>query len=478
MGKYAVPESIRAYKPKGTMVKAISGNYYVYEYSSVSGDDGKRHTKMGKLIGSIKEGLGFVPNESYLSDSEISTLEYGQYAITLANSGDTLKLLKECFNPLDAVRIYVTSVIHFVEDFAYLKDVHKYYEMSYLSLKFPGLKLGYDALSKLYDDLGRRQNEVLKFQQMLANKSSHEVAIDGHAIACVSDQNDLAEKGNKFLKFNAEQINLLMAYDVNTGIPLLSRIYEGGNLDKISVGDLLQQVYLENMLFIVDAGFYSSANIKTFSENKNCYIIPLTSNIKEYREVASLSTTGRYVYRANRKNSVIEYTVNQKKDYQVIAFKDMNLAALSQADFLSRVEEGKWPAYTMERYEELKDSFGIMVLQTNITDKTPEEIYKLYKKRWSIETYFDYFKNNASYKSLHLNDYYKTQGLSFIMLVSSLIYRDVNNAAKRLKTKHVEDCLLDARMLKINKRRGAWSICNCKSTLKELFKQMNTDLVV
>ncbi|MBR1711735.1 MAG: hypothetical protein IJ719_23420 [Clostridia bacterium] len=48
MSKYSVPESIRQMKPKGTMVKCISGHYYVYEYSTVTGADGKRHTEMRK----------------------------------------------------------------------------------------------------------------------------------------------------------------------------------------------------------------------------------------------------------------------------------------------------------------------------------------------------------------------------------------------------------------------------------------------
>ena len=479
MGDYSVPESIRKFKPKGTMVKAISGNYYVYEYSSYKDENGKRKTKMGHLIGSIKEGIGFIPNDSYIISSEISTLEYGQYAITLSNSSSVLKLLKECFNPLDAVRIYVVSVIHFIENFTYLKDVSKYYEMSYLSLKFPGLKMGYTALSTLYDSLGRRQSGVLKFEQTLASDSSREMAIDGHAIACSSDENDLAEKGSKFNVFNSDQINLLMAYDVNTGIPLISKIYEGGNLDKISVRDFLTQIVLENMLFIVDSGFYSTENIELFSQNNNSYIIPLSSNLRNYRCVTVVTdVNGRFIYRANRKNSVIEYKKIDYEGYTVIAYKDMSLAALSESDFLCRVEEGKWPAYTMERYNELKDSFGLIVLQTNLKDKSEKEIYELYKKRWRIETYYDYFKNNANYKALHLSDYYKTQGLSFIMLVSSLIYREVNNAVLKLKTRHVEDCLLDARMIKIHKRSGKWSICNCKNTSKEMFNELNTDLTV
>ena len=80
MGKYSVPENIRKFKPKGTMVKLISGNYYVYEYKMIKGDDGKRHTKMGSLIGTIKEGIGFIPNNSFVCDAEISTLDYGDYA--------------------------------------------------------------------------------------------------------------------------------------------------------------------------------------------------------------------------------------------------------------------------------------------------------------------------------------------------------------------------------------------------------------
>ena len=129
MGKYSVPESIRQMKPKGTMVKCISGHYYVYEYSTVTGADGKRHTEMGKAIGSIREGIGFIPNSNFACDTEITSLEFGEYAVTLANSLKTLALLRECFNPEDAVRIYSVAVIHFVQGFTYLKDIKDYYDM-------------------------------------------------------------------------------------------------------------------------------------------------------------------------------------------------------------------------------------------------------------------------------------------------------------------------------------------------------------
>ena len=104
-------------------------------------------------------------------------------------------------------------------------------------------------------------------EEKLLKASSRQVAIDGHVIGCCSTENDLASKGYKFNKLGEAQVNLLMAYDVNTHIPLLSRIYEGGMADKISVKDLVQQIELKDMLFIVDRGFYSAENIELFSGN-------------------------------------------------------------------------------------------------------------------------------------------------------------------------------------------------------------------
>ncbi len=87
---------------------------------------------MGKLIGSIKEGIGFVPNNSYTCDADITTIDYGEYAITLAYTEKVLDLLKACFNAQNAVAIYVISIIHFIHGFTYLKDLKEYYDMSYL----------------------------------------------------------------------------------------------------------------------------------------------------------------------------------------------------------------------------------------------------------------------------------------------------------------------------------------------------------
>ena len=133
-------------------------------------------------------------------------------------------------------------------------------------------------------------------------------------------------------------------------------------------------------------------------------------------------------------------------------------------------------SYTREGFEKAKYYMGVTVLQTSLEDKTPQEVYELYKKRWTIETFYNYFKNKAGYNSLYVEDYYKTQGLAFIMLVAALIHQEVEAAAAELDGKSVTTCLLEARMVKAHKRHGQWTVCNCLKKQVELFKKMNTPL--
>lgn len=478
MGSYSVPEEIRRLKPKGTMVKNISGHYYVYKFSNYTDNNGKRHTKMGKCIGAIKEGIGFVPNKTYNRDAEVTSLDFGEYAITLANSSHTFELLKQCFNPEDAATIYAIGIIEAIQGFTYLKDIKPYYDMSVLSVRFPSLKLGYSSLSKLYDSLGRRQKNVLEFEERLLAESSGQIAIDGHAIGSMSTENDLAEKGYKFRKIGEPQINLLMAYDVNTHMPLMSRIYEGASIDMVSVKDFLDQAEYKDTLFIIDRGFYSKENLRLFSSNGNKYIIPLRkSNTACRKAVSSLEMQERFIYRRGKKSSVIEYKDEIIDNVRVVTYRDLNESAAEQENYLMHLERGD-KGYTKQAFEEYKDFMGVTVLQTNCKSEMAKEIYELYKKRWSIETFYNYFKNKAGYVSLHEEDYYKTQGLSFIMLVSSLIRHDLTVAVKDIQGKSVDSCLLEARMVKAHKRHGAWTVCNCLKNRVKLFEQLNTPLCV
>lgn len=474
MGNYSVPEEIRKFKPKGKMVKVVNGQYYVYNYKNVKDEKGKWKIKMGGIVGKITLENGFIPNGSMINDSP-DIIEYGQYKIILDLTSNIYNLLEQFFDKKDAMAIYNLAIIHFVNDFTFIKNVKSFYEMSYLSIKYPTLNMGYNSLCTLLTNLGCKTRRVRAFEQYLIDNSSKKIAIDGHDIKSYSNENDLAENGNKYQTFKSPQMNVLMAYDINTNTPLASKTYDGSTLDKTSIKDFLELYSFNNTLFIIDAGFYSNENIKLFSQNNCKYIVPLSRNLKEYKEVtASMDLKDNFVYEASNKKTVIEYNIYSKNDKKIYVFRDLTQSVFDKSDYLKNmaIEPKK---YTQEKYDEVKDFFGTIVLVSNY-DVSPQEIFKLYKQRWKIETFFNYYKNGVQYNNIHFEDYYKTQGLSFIMLIVGLIYKEVMDQIKKINGLSLNDLLLKGRFIKASKKGDYWYLANIKKDTKCILDTLNISI--
>ena len=174
------------------------------------------------------------------------------------------------------------------------------------------------------------------------------------------------------------------------------------------------------------------------------------------------------------RRSTVEYHEEIINNKTIVFYRDLSQNALESTDYLSKVEEGK---YTMESYLEKKDGFGTIVLESNL-NKSAEEIYKLYKKRWMIETFYDYYKNRLDVNTLHLNDYYKTQGLSFIMLITSLIYSEFTENIKKVKIKEsIQSILIDSRFLKLHKdNKGKWRVENINQKHLKIFQAFSLNV--
>lgn len=274
MAESRIPEDIKQYRPGPcTEIKNISGHYYVYMYKSLRLPSGRWGKKTDKCIGSIIPGTGFVPNRNYHlytgeeSQDEITVLEYGQYALVEEVASDVRNALLNCFPADRASQIFAYACLLYANGFVHLDQVQGYYEQSWMSQEYKPLlfKMGKTALGTLLDDLGRRTKRVVKYETDAILNSSSAIAIDGHAIRCCSDENDLGEAGYKFSCLKEDQVNLLMGYDVNTGIPLFARMYRGACNDKSTIEDLADLLGFSGILFVIDRGFYSAKNLKIFS---------------------------------------------------------------------------------------------------------------------------------------------------------------------------------------------------------------------
>ena len=489
-GKYTVPAEIRAMKPEGisSTVKQIGGHYYVYEHLRVRDPETRKmKNASGKCLGKITLEDGFIPSNKSIMKDDISILDCGQYLIGFKNSKDVLDLLMKFFNQDEAKTIYCLGLMYFANGFTKIRDALDVYESSILKLLFKNLHLSENSLSKFLKALGQRPKRLESFEQALINKGSGYYALDGHVILSTSTQNDLAAYGNKYSKIGNTQQNLMCIFDVELNRPISCKAFDGGTLDMTYVEELFDIYSFHNTVFIADAGFYSPRAINLFVANGNKYVMPLPAKYKDFKNaVKEISFEGEFTYsKGNGKKahkSLISYkelAKNSLNGNRLIMFRDEEMNMKLRAEY--RASIGTDDTHTEEKYLKYKDTFGLIILETNMED-APEAIYSTYKKRWKIETYYNHVKNFEQFKALHDKDYYVAQSESFILAIEGLIYSAFMRALqsskeKVLANKSQNECISIAARLKLSQHADKrWHKNQLRDTVMKLLVALNVDL--
>ena len=251
-------------------------------------------------------------------------------------------------------------------------------------------------------------------------------------------------------------------------------MYRGSCNDKSTIEDLVDLLELNNILFVVDRGFYSSDNLKLLSLNGNSYIIPIPSHLKVFKEsMAALKYTHYFYYVSGKKHARIQYFERKISDTErVLIFRDVDENEKCLFNYQRCIDQGK-KGYTPEKLKENQEFFGVYVFQTNST-KSPSEIFTTYKKRWGIETFYQYLKNRGDFNDLKFQDYYDEQGFAFIMLVTGQIHQEMMNKVRRLENRTTSsfDLLLKARALKLEKRGQYWQLKNARKKDLEILEKV------
>ena len=153
-------------------------------------------------------------------------------------------------------------------------------------------------------------------------------------------------------------------------------------------------------------------------------------------------------------------------------FRDIDENEKCRFNYQHCIELGK-DGYTWEKFEQNKVYFGVYVLQSNAAFSA-EEVFTGYKKRWGIETLYQYLKNKGNFNDLMIQDYYKEQGFAFIMLVTGQIHQRMLAAVKSLNnsTMSVHDVLLMARYLKMERRGNNWNLKNARKRDLQILERM------
>ena len=587
-GYYSVPIEIQMLKPNDvkcsikviyTGDKSIGSNKHYYVCEELTVPDDKKPTRSkratGKTLGKI-EGGKFVPNSYFIQmkknsssvepvkkeeeasgifnpiKDEIKTVaqtaanmnlslknidlqikNYGEYAIVLENTKAVLRSLEKYFSDEDARLIYSMSVIHFIEEYtpaSYMKDL---FDQSVLSNKWPSLSISENSVGDFLKLLGTHPLVCNDYFQDRINQSSGLTAIDGHVVLSCSRQNDLADYGNKYQTLGNKQINMLQAYDVEKGVPLASKIYEGGLLDKVSVQDLLSTYdFPANTCFLIDMGFYSEDDLALYREGGKHFVIPVpehTSISKAMKE--NITFDGSFTYEKSDENGILkadtilyrEATVEQLEDiYQekidadielknkkivdacpenekpkllpkrkikrsqfpedrVIMFRDSEMHEKMIQEYKEQI--GSDQEHTEEKLAEIGPQFGIIVLRTNYTkaEQSASDVYKRYKKRWKIETHYNFVENTIKFCGLKQQDYFAMQGLSFLTVVFGQIKSEYMNSLRKAQKitgrLSIKESLAKAGRVKVSQHKDkTWYANVTVKKTTEMFSAMNVNI--
>ena len=478
-GSYAVPENIRKMKPRGTMVKKIKGHYYVYGMKCIKDEKtGKWKTKILGIMGKITEKDGYIPNKD-----DPSFHEFGTYYLFESCAKEIRELFFQAFGKNDdARRIWICGMIYAVNGFRPICRISHIFLTSYYWINQSGIKLGETAVCNMLENLGRRDDEAKAFQELLTAITT-EVAIDGHVIPRYSALDGMTEFGYKHKKLGCDQVNLLTAFDTINCRPVAMRMFDGSKNDKASVKELIDDVLIEKCLYLMDRGFQCDEVKQKIASVHGTYIMPVCSLTNSYKE-AMKRGPGRlkaftYTHREgiHTEEDLVEYRIaSESSGTRVIYYRNMKQAMEQKNSYLNCIKN-KVEGYTDEGLEKAEMSFGVIVLETTHSGQ-PEDIYSLYKRRWRIETFYDYLKHQMDFNALGVQDWAKLQGLSFMMMLASLIRGACQLRLKDNKLNmSMPDVLSISSSVKLIRRSDKWFIEVASKKERELFKSLNVSLV-
>ena len=438
----AYPDWVEKHRGEGKEIKMIGGRYYLtsYEYRTV---DGRRKKVSTGTLGTIRpEGLIPSCKKGQTIRSQVTApLEYGASFLLESLGKDILSNLNETFSSKLSNQIFEMAKIGLVSPSPF-KRMELIYSNSYDSRLRPNLPLSPSTITSVLNEIGSNREAQLNFMRKYYDGTEF-IIFDGTRLVSHS----LGEKGYNHCNIDDPQMNLQYCFSLRPEKkPIYFKGFTGDKTDISILKTCIRESGLNNMIFIADKGYYSGSNAEELTKNGISYIMPVKRCDKriDYASIDMSSMDGFDGFFSFQSRPIFYKTIQRA-----------SAAGEKGTDAKGETEEPK-PSETIVLYfdqkmrgkeimdstcgkdggiDDLKErkfrSMGTIALATTIKEeKTPKEIYEIYKERELIEDANDAYKNvmrkNASYLQ-NTNSYY---GWLFINHITLLLYYRVYNKIK------------------------------------------------
>ncbi len=358
------------------------------------------------------------------------------------------------------------------------------------------------ACSSLCEDIGKQETLRLDFfKQWVANvKPIDAVYYDITSISSYSTNINFVEWGYNRDKENLPQINMGVLCNQQNGVPLYYNIFPGSIVDVSTLHNnlhFLQAFGLNNILMIMDRGFFSTSNVTEMNhpEKKIRFIQPLPLSLKKVKELISQSkktiSNPENAFQYNEEilySKPVQITIGKSlfdghlffNEKAELDQKQFFLSALleieteikeqnfnTQKDAKKYIESSilikyqayyRWNSKTKKIEKNIKainqyfSHLGCYLMITN-NDKVLEKVEMLnyYRNKDRVEKLFDLVKNEMDGNRLRAHNDFTNHGRLFIRFVALILASYLNKVMsdkKLFKAFSMKELLADLKKIK------------------------------
>ena len=404
---------------------------------------GRRKKVSTGTLGTIRpEGLIPSCKKGQTIRSQVTApLEYGASFLLESLGNNILSNLNETFSSKLSNQIFEMAKIGLVSPSPF-KRMELIYSNSYDSRLRPNLPLSPSTITSVLNEIGSNREAQLNFMRKYYDGTEF-IIFDGTRLVSHS----LGEKGYNHCNIDNPQMNLQYCFSLRPEKkPIYFKGFTGDKTDISILKTCIRESGLNNMIFIADKGYYSGSNAEELTKNGISYIMPVKRCDKriDYASIDMSSMDGFDGFFSFQSRPIFYKTIQRA-----------SAAGAKGTDAKGETEEPK-PSETIVLYfdqkmrgkeimdstcgkdggiDDLKErkfrSMGTIALATTIKEeKTPKEIYEIYKERELIEDANDAYKNVMRKNASYLQDTNSYYGWLFINHITLLLYYRVYNKIK------------------------------------------------
>jgi transposase len=419
------PDWVLKQKKKGTEIRKIGNNYYLYKVTSVWDKEKGRAKKITeKFLGKITHDGLVEPRHERVRASlnNIAVKEFGATNFLLEANDDIKERFKELY-PNTWKELFIFAVFRLLYTTP-LKSLQAYYASSFISEILPGAHLSPKVIGNLLGDIGRDRERTKAFLRQFVSGNEF-LLIDLTHVFSLSENIISSVPGYNSERDFLPQIRLIFLFSLDHHLPAYFRMVAGSIRDVSSLALTIKEAEVQHAALIGDKGFYSEDNVLALEKEGLHYILPLkrNSSLIDYSKIKTGDRRAFDGYFLFEKRAIWYYSyklcAGELTGRQITVFMDERLKVEEEKDYLSRTD--KENTTVLETFFTIQHRMGTISVITDLNE-SGERIYNLLKSRAEIETMFDTFKNVLHADRTYMRDDYQLEGWMFINFVALVFY--------------------------------------------------------